>query len=92
MVAMSKLAVGVLAAAAPAAGFFVSPAAKPLGGRVAISASPQLRMQTDIERKTGDNVEQIKDTKRDKVRNAAYVAACSACMSARQACPIRTRT
>lgn len=32
-----------------------------------------LRMaQPDIERKTGDNVEQIKDTKRDKVMTFSY--------------------
>ena len=30
------------------------------------------RMEVDIERKTGDNVEQIKDTQRDKVMTFSY--------------------
>ena len=32
----------------------------------------EIRMQVDIQRKTGDNVEQIKDTQRDKVMTFSY--------------------
>ncbi|EOD38967.1 hypothetical protein EMIHUDRAFT_251572 [Emiliania huxleyi CCMP1516] len=59
----------MLAAIAPCAGFLVAPAVQPWRGHAAAIAA---RMQLDIERKTGDNVEQIKDTKRDKVMTFSY--------------------
>ena len=40
---------------------------------MSMAASPAaIRMQQDIQRKTGDNVDQIKDTKRDKVMTFSY--------------------
>ena len=71
MVVMSKLAAAVLLVVAPASGFSIAPT--PMNARVAAAvASPNVFMQIDIERKTGDNVEQIKDTKRDKVMTFSY--------------------
>ena len=55
---------------APAAGFVAAPAWSPARGLAGVR--PAARMQMDIERKTGDNVDQIKDTKRDKVMTFSY--------------------
>ena len=64
-----------LLAVAPAIGFVASPLGRaPRSGSCSsdLVAPPNVWMQIDIERKTGDNVEQIKDTKRDKVMTFSY--------------------
>jgi hypothetical protein len=67
---LSKLAVVFIGAAS---GFSATPAVSPpLFAHRAAASAPLVRMEVDIERRTGDNVEQIKDTKRDKVMTFSY--------------------
>ena len=63
----------MLSIAAASYGFVAAPLAAQRHAMMSMAASPAaIRMQQDIERKTGDNVDQIKDTKRDKVMTFSY--------------------
>jgi hypothetical protein len=67
---LASLHLGVLLLAPSALGFVALPTLRVAHGHAASPLS-QLRM-VDVQRKTGDNVEQIKDTKRDKVMTFSY--------------------
>ena len=63
----------MLSLAAASYGFVAAPRFNSARTMISLAASPAaIRMQQDIERKTGDNVDQIKDTKRDKVMTFSY--------------------
>lgn len=62
----------MLALTVPAAVGFSVPAFTPTRMHTPAASRAELLMELDIERKTGDNVEQIKDTQRDKVMTFSY--------------------